>query len=387
MKFPSIFSIIFLILTVFVTITVITPSFAEDSTESAKREVEDRIKSLQDKVNELSSKRTSLSKQVEYYDSQIRLTTYQIQEEEKKLKQLELDIVDLTGRIGQLDESLDYLSGILVRRMGAAYEHGKVDEVEVFLGSAEFNDWVERVKYLQMVQSNDRKLLAEMQSTRNDYSLKRDDLQIKQDDVKATKKRLDGYKVSLNQTKSEQEALLKQTKNSEEEYRRLLDLARAEQKALEEAISTANFAQGTPINAGDPIAVMGNSGAPYCSTGPHLHYEVRTGGTWTNAENYLTNRSLLYESAAISIGSGSWSWPMKNPIITQRYGKTPYSWRYIYSGGIHTGVDMYDNGNTTIYAPYKGKYIRGTVPCGPIRMNFVAIDHENGIQSYFLHVK
>jgi murein DD-endopeptidase MepM/ murein hydrolase activator NlpD len=75
---------------------------------------------------------------------------------------------------------------------------------------------------------------------------------------------------------------------------------------------------------------------------------------------------------------------MKNPEVTQRYGRTPWSWRY--AGNSHTGVDMVAS-NISIYAPEDGKFTRGTISCYGNPMNYAAIDHGDGVVSYYFHIR
>ena len=75
---------------------------------------------------------------------------------------------------------------------------------------------------------------------------------------------------------------------------------------------------------------------------------------------------------------------MKSPIINQRYGDTPWSWRY--SGGVHTGIDM-ESSDTLIYAPEDGTLIKSTQGCYNSTIKYAAIDHGDGIVSYYLHIK
>ena len=44
---------------------------------------------------------------------------------------------------------------------------------------------------------------------------------------------------------------------------------------------------GSPIEKSKEIALMGNTGYPCCSSGTHLHFEVRVGGLRKNPLQYI----------------------------------------------------------------------------------------------------
>jgi len=186
--------------------------------------------------------------------------------------------------------------------------------------------------------------------------------------------------------------ILKDTQNDNARYKQLLQQALFEYQAVQQAIATGS--KIGPVKKGDPIALIGNSGYPGCSTGAHLHFEVQQDKSWVNAENYLTTKTVPVSvsdtsTENISIGSGSWDWPLSDPInVTQRYGTTHWSWRYKYSGGIHTGIDMVSNGSAVIRAPADGTLYSSSQSCGgSSNINIKYIDHGNGLVSYYLHVQ
>jgi hypothetical protein len=245
-----------------------------------------------------------------------------------------------------------------------------------------------------VMELQDKKLLGEMNSTKEAYKIQKElfeEKKAREEDLKeelvVEKANLDVYKGQLEETKKDKEQLLKETQNDEAKYQELLSKARAELEAMQSIVESIDFSDGDEVKEGDAIAIMGNSGYPSCSTGPHLHFEVRKNGSVQNAENYLEPKTLYvydYDSGTKRIGSGSWEWPMKNPTVNQRYGKTPWSWWY--PSGWHDGVDM-ESSNKYIYAPADGILVKGGMGCYGSTINYAAIDHGNGVVSYYLHIQ
>ncbi len=352
------------LLSIFLTFTI----FVSPVSSKTEAELEKEISELEAKLKETQTKANTLKSQIAYYDGQIQLTTL-------KIIQTEELIASLTSKIVTLEESLEKRSKVLEKQVVTSYKSGAPSPLPLLLSSSDFSHAISKFKYMQIIQSNNRKFIYDTQKTQSNYSDQKDL-------ITASRKKLETQKVSLNNIRAERDTLLKHTKNDEETYQHQLEQARLEMQALESAIALGKL-EG-PVKKGDPIALFGNSGSPYCSTGAHLHFEVRVNDKWVNAETYLRP---MTDKWGLNIGSGSWDWPLKGDIeITQRYGKTPYSYRYVSSGGQHTGIDMVSN-LKTIYSPVDGTLYSYVGKCGSANLNIKYVDHGNGIKTFYLHVQ
>ncbi|KKT58511.1 MAG: Cell Wall Hydrolase [Candidatus Amesbacteria bacterium GW2011_GWB1_47_19] len=329
---------------------------------------ENQIKELEKKITELQTQAKTLADQVTYYDVQIALNTL-------KISQTEDMIASLSGKINILETRLLQRSLILEKQIVHTYKQGSLDPLQIMLSSTNFSLLLSRLKYAQTVQANNRRILHDTQVIQLNYARQKTL-------VEDAQKKLEVQKKTLAGLREEKDNLLLQTKNSEAVYEKQLESARLELAAIQTALATG-IREG-PVKAGDPIALVGNTGYPSCSTGKHLHFEVRLNDTWVNAELYLKKIS---DKWGLNIGSGNWNWPISGDIeITQRYGKTPYSYRYIYSGGTHTGIDMVSN-QDVIKAVADGILYSSTQKCGSSDLKIKYIDHGSGLKTFFLHVQ
>lgn len=345
------------------------------------------------KIQELNSQKKTLASQIAQFDTQIKLTQLKITEAEATIAQLEKEIEALGFRIGYVTDSIEKLERLLKQRIVATYQQSFFSNLEIILTSSDFSDLILRLQYLRIVQENDKKLLANLQLTRANYATQKDEREEKQAAIEENKKKLVGLKTSLDSQKAQKQALLTITNNDEAKFQRLLQQALAERKAIiaafSQAVSRLNSGEGDSVNKGGTVALLGNSGAPDCSSGPHLHFTVLQNGSPIDPAGKLKDVSPGWDNAPDGTFSftGDWDWPIPNPRITQGFGMTYWAKIGWYNGNIHDGIDM--TGGPTIVAPKSGKLIYGSTTCGNSALKYAAVRHDDdsSIITLYLHIQ
>lgn len=377
------------ILTSLLLVFSLTVFWAAPSKLSAQIGIEEKqseIEELEKKVAELQKQRETLSSQIVYMDSQIRLTTLRI-------AQTEEEIEVLTGKISRLEVSLDALAVLVGKRIEATYKKALViDPISLLFSSQKFSDFFTRYKYLKVIQAHDKRLLLAMEMTRVNY----DEQKQKEEELKS---KLELQQKLLASQKRDKEYLLEVTKNDEKRYQEFLAEARRELQAL----LASKFTEKKHVEKGEVIGLMGNTGFSF---GAHLHfgvYNLREEDAdkfdyfaCQDPFSYLAGRTVLFEKLSCddvpseqtkTVGSGSWSWPIDNPRITQCFGHTPYSYRY--EDNFHHGIDMADRdgrrSGVMVKAIEEGEayFYRGQTSFG----NNVRIFHSDGKMTLYLHLQ
>ncbi len=370
MKLTRALLYIFLSLSVFL---VVTKSAIAQSVCGSKPRAE-CIKELELQRDQAKDKKNTLSSEIEFMNTQIYLNELQVQTTEEQIQKAQEEIENLSGRIGGFNKSLDFLTKVLLEKIVEGYKRKQeVNFLQLILEADNASTLLNRLKYVQVTQSEDSRLTFQVQEAKQNAEDQKDARERKKEELGKLEVELIARKSGLNNQKKEKQGLLAITQNDEAKYQRLIQQALAESKAVQNALVSGTSLG--PIKKGDSFALVGNSGYPYCSDGPHLHFEVHTGdawNSWTDPSPYLSQ----------------WQHPLENPVtITQGYGQTPWSSRYSYSGGIHTGIDMYSLSSTVIHAPADGTLYSSSQACGSAVINVRYIDHGGGIKSFYLHVQ
>src|SRR3989344_5398998 len=130
------------------------------------QEIQKKIAEVSAKISDLQKIERDLSEQITYINSQIKLTELRIEEAQVKIDQLEKEIGVLGFRIGYITDSVNRLEVLLKQRIVATYQQSFISNIELLLTSRDFSDLILRLQYVKQVQENDKKILADLQTTK-----------------------------------------------------------------------------------------------------------------------------------------------------------------------------------------------------------------------------
>lgn len=344
-------------------------AFAKSACDENKGS-QDCINELEQKVSTARSQINSLSSQINLISTKIELGKVRLAKTHADIENTQKEIEELGTKIEKLNSALDHLSGILLEKIVEGYKNRQTSFLDVFF-SPKATTLENQLKYIRVAQENDRVLAIKTQQVKVNFSEQKDLRETKVVELEELENQLEIQKSELDNQVIQKESLLTQTKGDEKKYQQQLSQALAEFQAISQAVQSGK--KVGPVKKGDPIALVGNTGFPYCSTGAHLHLEARKGGTWVDPGNYIGK---------------DWKMPLSEPVtITQGYGVTPWSWRYSYSGGIHTGWDMVSSGSDVIRAVDDGDLYSSSQNCSGAIIKIRYIDHGDGLMSFYLHVQ
>jgi len=200
--------------------------------QSSEDDLEKKINRLRKVVEQKTGEGKTLSGEIQYMDSQIKLTALRISETLGQINFLETQIKDLSKRIGILDTSLNEVSVLFINRVIATYKSGRISFLDFLFSSHSFADFFQRTKYFRAIQANDRRTLLAMEEIRSNYDQQKVKKEEKQKELESLKNQLASQKADLERQKESKKRLLLVTKNDEKKYQRLLVQAKTELNAL-----------------------------------------------------------------------------------------------------------------------------------------------------------
>lgn len=343
-------------------------------------------------LNELSKvqrEKEGLNKEIRAKEIQETTTRVKINQTEGKIKTLESEIASLSAKISRLDMSLDFISKVFLSRMVAAYKMGLVDPWMLIFSSKDIGEFLSKYRYLKEAQLHDRSLLLSMEETKVNYDEQKQLKEKIQRELADLKVVLEKQKTSLVQQIADRKRLLKETEGKEANYERIIEITRAELEAIQGIIAGKGIeTEVGKVKQGERIAnvILGTSP---CSTGTHLHFQLREGVELKNPLLFLRNINLIDDSGGDPRNaSGSWDWPLNEPIkFNQGYGANTSAIRSkIVWYSFHTGIDIVA-GDSSVKAVKSGTLYRGGIACGKSTLRYVRLRHDDAdVDTYYLHV-
>lgn len=350
-----------------------------------------KIEETKQKINELVNQADSLAKQISYLEYQIYLSQLEIEAAEQEIEVLSVDIGDLSQRLDRIIVFLKSQEETFATRARSAYIVDRLSSFDIALGSDNLDDAFHRIKYLRVLEVQDREVLEQMQDTRSDYEDKKATLESKKASVEDLKRQVEAHKASLASQQASKEQLLAITKGEEAKYRQYLRALEAERASILAALRQGGTLIGPVSAAGIPIARQGNTGCTTWPGGYHIHYEVRSSSNAIlNPCGFVNVVGGVCSSGSYPSGGGR----VVNGLFASPGGSSNRLTQTYWAGHLALDIVSYD-GWVYSSAPGTAYLLQDTSwcswcwtgkPCtGPAYG--IVIDHHNGYKTLYWHIQ
>jgi len=226
----------------------VTPTPDTAVQQKQYQDLQQKINELEGKVSAAQQQGRTLAAQISQMDNQIKLTEFKIDATKSEIVELTKDIASATKKITTLEDSLNEITKVLLKRIVATYQVGSMPSFQMMLSSNSAADFLKRTNYLKLVQAHDKRLIYDTQQARNDYQNQKNIFEAKKQKVVALSTQLEKYSDELDNEKDNKTSLLAATKNDEATYQKLLTQAR-EQISSFKSFATAQGGSILPAQA------------------------------------------------------------------------------------------------------------------------------------------
>ncbi len=312
--------------------------------QALEKEIASYVKQLTDlggQASSLSSTIKSLQLTQKKLETDIKVTENKIAEKTFQIQQLGTQISDKEDTIGDNRR-------IIVKSFATMNEMGDRSLVELLLAKGSLSTAWNSLEDISTVQHGLSDRIGQLQSVKANLEANKKATEKAKAELQGLNKQLKDQRGVVLNTATEQNQLLKETKNSQAEYTKLLATRQEQKDAFEREVGNLEAALKITI---DPNSIP-------------------------------------------TTGSGLLKYPIDNPRITQYFGNTKFATKnpQIYKSGTHPGIDFAASIGTPIRAAMGGTVVgsgnmdlAGRGRCRAYG-KWIMIRHDNGLSTLYAHL-
>jgi murein DD-endopeptidase MepM/ murein hydrolase activator NlpD len=329
---------------------------AEDTLDTLTAEQQDALDDRQDELDDIKAKIKAykeivnlkqrqgavLGDQIEGLEAQAKMLELQIGQNQQALAEIQSDVQILAERISQKEGFIVKQRDILSEIMRGYYaDQSTLIPSEFIVNASRVANPLQESEWKSETGAKVSEVLSSLKSLREGLKSEHAALLEKEKSADTLRLQLEEQDARLDSTKESKAKLLAKTQSEAQKYDALVDDLEKQREEIENEIES--------IESGK-IDALDTKDIPAFSKG------------------------LL-------------SYPLKNAIQTQGYGKTSFAKKSgFYKSGVHNGVDFGTATGTSVLAAADGKVIaignNGRYAYG----RYIAIDHGNGLVTMYGHL-
>src|SRR3989338_943474 len=316
------------------------------SREEEIKKIEEEIKEFERQIDKKATESGSLRNEITKLEAQIKRLNADIRLTEKKIDAAEIGIEKLNLEIDEKNESIRSRRIALAGILRSLNEADSISFVEIFLRNRNFSEFFNEIERFQSLQEAVVDDLGELKNLKGDLEKKESVKQEERFKLENLASELGDRKLIEDKVRKNKSKLLLETKNQESAFKKLL--SKREQKRQE------------------------------------ILDELQ------RIEDDL--KLLIDPSSLPAKREGVLTWPLSNPLITQKFGNTDFAKARtdIYKNNFHNGIDFRAPMGTPVLAAEEG-FVKSSgnsdLLCpGSAYGKWILIEHPNKLTSLYGHL-
>jgi len=339
-----------------VTMAILPVSVYAQNIQAIQQQISDRndgIELLEREIAQYQTELESISKEANTLQNTVRSLELSQKKIEADLKVTQAKIDSANGRISNLSQDITtrnerilFNQNTIKESIKIIHKNDSVSLVEILLGDLSLSSFFEEADSIKRIQDGVSDVITELEESKKTLETNKKAVENQRAQLLSLRQDLSNQNKLLANTKADQASLLSATKNTEAEYRKIINEKVAQKVLFEQEIFKFESDLKIAINP----------------------------------------------SSVPKPGSGVLSWPLASVTVTQYFGNTPFATRNPqgYGGQGHNGIDLRAPVGTKVFAPADGivvsvgdtGLIRGCFSYG----RWVMLKHPNGLSTLFAHL-
>jgi murein DD-endopeptidase MepM/ murein hydrolase activator NlpD len=309
-----------------------------NSQKNKLKQLQNNIGLYSKKIDEARKKSVSLQNEISIIDDNIVKTGLEVEEISARIDGLNEDILNISKDIADTEKNINLQKDMIAYYLRELQRLGDKSPLQVILLNKSFSDFFNEIQYMEDIQNNLNKSIADLKKTQADLAAKQEDLKNKKEENLKLKDDLENKKVRLESQKVAKTVIIGQAFASENKFQALLLDAKKESDNLDADIK-------------------------------RMEGEIRA--------KLQKNDLFPYGQSVV------FTWPVKKNAITAYFHDPDYPFRYVYE---HPGIDIKAGQGTPVQAPAPGYVLKLRKSTTWQTYSYVVLVHAGGFSTVYIHL-
>jgi len=310
--------------------------------QDQKKQLEDLVVQQQQYQAQIDAKRqdnVTLNNQLSILNDRLAQAQLNIDAVSLEMEKTNLEIKKNEIDSASLDQSISNKKQRIAGLLSSLYKQGRVSTLEVLLLNNSLTDFLNQARYLADANAEIVRSVNDLKLDKDRLDQNKADLNQENGDLTTLKGQLQQKKDDLSYEQENKNALLTETKSSEQRYQSLLQQAKLQQQQAEADIAST--------------------------------------------ESLIRKKMSPSDQSRLNSGNNTIAWPVPPNTIVTRFHDPDYPYRKII--GEHPGVDIRAQEGSTITAAADG-YVGKVKFDGTTNYAYIMLIHGNGLATVYGHI-